>query len=184
MNDLEFEAYARLLRQNGTDLSNLQRVPDPRNGHRWLHVWGAEADAQAFADELNKRTRDNSWVVVAVDAPASQGPLGPLDVLVGRQPNGWMFTLHPLSRQMVEAVFPTARGVPSAFIATGPQHDDRTTTGDLARLAEQVAIILAGARIDEARAKFGGFRVYDPVARKELVAERRLHEPQTCPLCE
>ena len=47
--DVEFEAYARLLRQKGVDLAKLNRVPEPGTGRRWLYVWNVEADAQAFA---------------------------------------------------------------------------------------------------------------------------------------
>jgi len=172
--DVEFEAYARLLRQKGIDLSKLQRVPEPKTGRRWLYVWNAEADAQAFADELNKRTRDNAWEVVAVDAPASQGPLGPLEIRVGRQNNGWTFTLHPLSRQMLQEIFPEARRAPSVFIATDARQDYLAPMGALANIAEQVVVILAGVSIDEIRDKFGGFRVYDPAAGKELMASEHV----------
>jgi len=35
--DAEFEAYVRLLRQQGKDLANLPRVPDPENPRRrWV----------------------------------------------------------------------------------------------------------------------------------------------------
>lgn len=98
--DVEFEAYARLLRQKGMDLAKLNRVPEPETSRRWLYVWNVEADAQAFADELKKRTRDNAWEVVQVNAPPSEGPLGPVEIQVGRQNNGWTFALHPFSRQI------------------------------------------------------------------------------------
>src|SRR5205823_4228495 len=103
--DIEFEAYARLLRQKGADLAKLQRVPEPGTGRRWLSVWNSQADAQAFADELKERTRDPAWEVIEVSAPASEGPLGPLEIQVGRQSNGWTFALHPLTRQMVQQIF-------------------------------------------------------------------------------
>src|SRR6202451_4730554 len=97
--DVEFEAYARLLRQKGVDLAKLKRVPEPGTGRRWLYLWNVEADAQAFADELKKRTRDKAWQVVPVDAPSSEGPLGPVEIQTGRQSDGWMFILHPFSQQ-------------------------------------------------------------------------------------
>jgi hypothetical protein len=167
--DVEFEAYARLLRQKGVDLARLKRVPEPGTNRRWLYVWNAEVDAQAFADELKKRTRDNAWEVVPVDAPPSEGPLGPVEIQVGRQNDGWTFTLHPFSRQMLQEVFPNSRRAPRVFIATDTRGEFQATMGDLADLAEQVAIILTGVRIDQLREKFGGYRVYDPAARKELV---------------
>jgi hypothetical protein len=104
--DVEFEAYARLLRQKGVDLANVSRVLEPGTGRRWLYVWEAEDKAHEFAEELKRRTRDNAWEVVPVDAPASEGPLGPVEIQVGKQSNGWTFALHPFSRQMLQKVFP------------------------------------------------------------------------------
>jgi hypothetical protein len=83
--DAEFEAYARLLRQQGVDLGKLPRASEPGTRRRWLYVWDSRDKAQAFADELKKRTSDNAWVVVEVAAPPSQGPLGPIIVQVGRR---------------------------------------------------------------------------------------------------
>ena len=169
--DVEFEAYARLLRQKGVDLAKLNRVPEPGTSRRWLYVWPAEAEAeaQAFADELKKRTRDNAWEVVQVNAPPSEGPLGPVEIQVGRQSNGWTFALHPFSRQMLQEIFPGSCRVSSVFIASDTRQGFQTTREDLAKLAEQVAIILTGVHIDQLREKFGGYRVYDPEVKKELV---------------
>ena len=92
-----------------------------------------------------------------------------MEIQVGRQSDGWTFVLHPFSRQMLQEVFPNARRVPRVFIATDTRQDFQATIGDLADLAEQVAIILTGVSIDQLREKFGGYRVYDPAAKKELV---------------
>jgi hypothetical protein len=83
--DAEFEPYVRLLRQQGVDIGRSPRVPEPGTRRRWLYVWDSKRKAQAFADELIKRTRDNAWVVVDVDANPSEGPLGPIIVQVGRR---------------------------------------------------------------------------------------------------
>ena len=167
--DVEFEAYARLLRQKGVDLAKLNRVPEPGTSRRWLHAWNIEADAQAFADELKKRTRDNAWEVVPVDSPPSEGPLGPVEIQVGRQSNGWTFALHPFSRQMLQEVFPDSCRIPSVFIATDARQDFQATLENLTDLADQVAIILTGVSIDQLMDKFGGYRVYEPATKKELV---------------
>lgn len=172
--DAEFEAYARLLRQKGVDLANLPRVREPGTGRRWLYVWHDEADARAFADELKKRTRDAAWEVLPVDAPASRGPLGPIEIQVGRQSTGWTFALHPFSRQMIQKLFPESRLVPSVFIATETQQDFQATVGNLASLAQQVAIILTGLDIDQLNEKFGGYRIYEPATRKELLAAQEI----------
>jgi hypothetical protein len=168
--DVEFEAYARLLRQQGVDLARLPRVPEPGTGRRWLYAWDSAEEARAFADELIRRTRDPAWQVVEVSAPVSEGPLGPVEIQVGRQNNGWTFALHPLSRLMVQKVFPGSCRTPSVFIAAETRPDDAAAHRDLADFAEPVAILLtglSGAKLTEA---FGGYRLYDPAARKELVA--------------
>ena len=172
--DVEFETYARLLRQKGVDLARLNRVPEPSDSRRWLYVWHVKADAEAFADTLKKRTRDNAWEVVQVNAAPSEGPLGPVEIQVGRQSNGWTFILHPFSRQMLEEVFPDSRRVPSVFIATDTRRDFQSTMGDVADLAEQVAIILTGVSIDQLTNKFGGYRVYDAATKKELVPSQEV----------
>src|SRR5262245_55229893 len=107
--DAEFEAYARLLRQQGVDLGKLPRAPEPGTGRRWLYVWQNQADAQAFADELRKRTRDDNWAVVEVAAPPSEGPMGPIIVQVGRRSTGLVFELHPLSRALIQSAYPDTK---------------------------------------------------------------------------
>ncbi len=122
------------------------------------------------ASWFKKRTRDNAWEVVPVDASPSEGPLGPVEIQVGRQNSGWTFALHPFSRQMLQELFPDSCRVPSVFIASDNRQNHQTTMGNLAHLSEQVAIILTGVGMDEIRDKFGGYRVYDPVDKKELVS--------------
>src|SRR5580693_4748813 len=104
--DAEFEAYARLLRQRGVDLGKLPRAPEPGTGRRWLYVWDEKEAAQAFADELKQRTGDDAWAVVEVDAPPSEGPMGPIIIQVGRRSTGLVFELHPLSRAMIQSAYP------------------------------------------------------------------------------
>jgi hypothetical protein len=172
--DIEFEEYARLLRQKGIDLAKLRRTPEPSTGRRWLYVWENEADARAFADELKKRTKDAAWDVVPVKMKPSEGPLGPVEITVGQQSDGWTFALHPLSRQMIQNVFPGCCRTSSVFIRTETRQDFQTTQGDLADLAEQVVIILTGLTLEKIKETFGGYRVYDPVAKRELVAPARI----------
>lgn len=172
--DVEFEAYARLLRQKGVDLAKVNRVPEPGTNRRWLYVWQVEEDARAFAIELEKRTRDDAWEVIPVNGPASEGPLGPVEIQVGRQSNGWTFALHPFSRQMLRVVFAGSCRIPSVFIASETRKDFQTTMGDLADLAEQVAMILTGVSSQQLTEKFGGYRVYDAATSEELVASQKV----------
>ena len=148
--DAEFEVYARLLRQQGVDLGKLPRVPEPGTGRRWLYVWSSQDEAQAFAEKLNERTRDNAWVVVEVAAPPSEGPMGPIIVQVGRRSYGLVFALHPLSRVMIQSAFPTAkRRDATVSINYETWQDFLTTYGSLEDLAREVVPTLTGLKLDE-----------------------------------
>jgi hypothetical protein len=143
--DAEFEAYARLLRQQGADLGNLPRAPEPGTGRRWLYAWDSREKAQAFADQLMKRTRDDAWRVVEVASPASEGPMGPLIVQVGRRGDGLVLGLHPLSRMLVQSAFPNARASASTVsIQFDTLQDFSTTHGGIEDLAREVVPTLAG----------------------------------------
>jgi hypothetical protein len=168
--DVEFEEYARLLRQKGVDLARLPRVPEPGTGRRWLYVWDSRADAQAFAGELKGRTGDGAWEVVEVTAPPSEGPLGPVEIQAARRRNGWTFALHPFSRQAVQKLFPGSWRTGSVVIRTETRQDFQATQGEGADLAGQVAVILTGLSLDKLNETFGGYRVYDPITWKELAA--------------
>jgi len=148
--DAEFEAYARILRQQGVDLGRMPRVPEPGTGRRWLYVWDARANAQAFADELKRRTRDNSWVVVEVDTPASVGPMGPIIVQVGRRANGLVFGLHPLSRVMIQSAFPGANGTATTVsINFETLHDFQATHGGIEVVAREIVPTLTGLSMQQ-----------------------------------
>ena len=146
--DAEFEAYARLLRQQGVDLGKLPRAPEPGTGRRWLYVWDSEEKARAFADKLNNRTRDNAWGVIEVDAPPSEGPMGPIIVQVGRRANGLVFGLHPLSRAMIQSAFPDSNGSATTIsINFETLHDFSTTYGGIEDLAKEVVPTLTGLKL-------------------------------------
>src|SRR5215213_6419407 len=83
--DFEYEAYVRLLEQNGVNVAQTCRVVDPVGGKRWLHAWANEADAEVFAVSLRQETENPAWKVYTLpDAEPNAGPLGPIDVLVVR----------------------------------------------------------------------------------------------------
>ncbi|AMV28934.1 hypothetical protein VT84_31360 [Gemmata sp. SH-PL17] len=148
--DAEFEAYARLLRQQGVDLGKLPRAPEPGTGRRWLYVWDTEEKAQAFATELKKRTRDDAWVVVEVAAPPSEGPMGPIIVQVGRRANGLVFGLHPLSRAMIQSAFPAAKGAAATIsINFETFRDFQATHGSIDALARELVPTLTGLKPQE-----------------------------------
>jgi hypothetical protein len=149
--DAEFEAYARLLRQQGKDLGNLPRVPDPVNpGRRWVYVWNGQEEAQQFADELNEETGDGVWRVEPTAAPASNGPFGPVLIQLARRSDGLVFALHPLSLVMIREAFPGARpSARNAVIDIQTWNDFLKTQGSLGALVEGIAPSLTGLNKDQ-----------------------------------
>jgi hypothetical protein len=128
----------------------LPRAPEPGTGRRWLYVWDSQEKAQAFADELKKRTRDNAWVVAEVAAPPSEGPLGPIIVQVGRRASGLVFGLHSLSRAMIQSAYPDVKGTASTVsINFDTFQDFLTTHSGIKELAREVVPTLTGLKLEE-----------------------------------
>jgi hypothetical protein len=147
--DAEFEAYARLLRQRGADLGKLPRVPEPATNRRWLYVWNTREEAEAFARELKKRTGDRAWSVLELNAPISEGPLGPILIQLTRRGDGLSFTLHPLSLALIRSAFPQVGPTTRTFIDTELWYDFLRTRGDLAELTRQIAPGLTGLQLEQ-----------------------------------
>jgi hypothetical protein len=144
--DAEFEAYVRLLRQQGKDLANLPRVPDPENPtRRWVYVWNTQEEAQQFADELKEQTGDNGWHVKPTAAPPSKGPFGPVLIQLARRSDGLVFALHPLSRAMIQDAFPDLLpGATNAFVNMQTWNDFLRSHGELTNLAAEIVPSLTG----------------------------------------
>src|SRR5258708_5246983 len=106
-NGWELQAHGRLLRRKGVDLGNLPRAWAPGGG-RWLPVWNTEPEASAFVEELKQYSKDPNWTVLVVEAPVSPGPLGPIEIQMGRLSDSWNFGLHPLSRALLQSACPGA----------------------------------------------------------------------------
>lgn len=119
----EFEAYLRLLRQQGIDLGTASRVPDEGSNGCWLHVWQVRSEAEAFARELRKRTGALDWAIKETTDPPSEGPLGPLLIQLTRRSDGLVFALHPLSQTLILSAFPT-RETPSRLSQPSPRFID------------------------------------------------------------
>jgi hypothetical protein len=166
--DNEFEAYARLLRQQGVDLGRLPRVPEPGTNRRWLYVWDTHAQAQAFADELKKRTRDPAWQVIQVSVPSSEGPLGPVLIQLARRGDGLIFAVHSLSQAMIRSAFPAAFGVHTVSIDTQRWDDFRKSGGTLADLVRQIAPTLTG--LSDEQLGTLGYAVIDDQSKEALVS--------------
>jgi hypothetical protein len=165
--DYEYEAYIRLLEKEGVDVANTQRVADPATGKRWLYAWDAREAAERFAVRLKEDTGIPDWNVYELPGvePAT-GPLGPIVILVGRQSDGYSYSLTPSSKKLIKRLFPQANIAPNLFISTTTQSDFESTHG---AIWDQVAIILTGLSEQQAR-QLGGFQVYDP-AKKQILRE-------------
>ncbi|HVA45424.1 MAG TPA: hypothetical protein VNH11_03475 [Pirellulales bacterium] len=148
--DAEFEAYVRLLRQQGVDLGKLPRAPEPGTARRWLYVWDSREKAQAFADELKRRTGEKAWVVTEVTAPASEGPIGPIIIQVARRADGLVFGLPTLSRLTIQSACPSANGAATTISVNFETLDDFLRThGSIGGLAREVAPTLTGLKLED-----------------------------------
>lgn len=149
--DAEFEAYVRLLRQQGKELGNLPRVPDPENPkRRWVYVWDTQQEAQHFADELKEETGYNGWRVEPTAAPPSNGPFGPVLFQLARRSDGLVLALHPLSLAMIREAFPKAPpAATNAFVNRETWNDFQQTQGSLSDLVETVIPSLTGLSMDQ-----------------------------------
>lgn len=180
--DLEFEAYVRLLAKHNVKVDQLERVPEPGTHNRWLYVWPQKKDAEAFRDELAKTTRDKGWYVHELNSTeqkqVTEGPLGPISIYTGLQPDGRAFALHPQSRAIIRNKYPHAARVDNVFVGLA-QAADWTSTGQSEdALYDQIALLLTGLS-EEQLAEFGGFRVYDPAKEEEVYRRANLVNEQS-----
>jgi hypothetical protein len=159
--DAEFEAYARLLRQQGKDLAKLPRVPDPKNPRRrWVYVWDSRQEAQQFADELNEQTGNGAWFVETTEAPPREGAFGPVLIQLARRSDGLAFALHPLSAALIRTAFPDAKpATTNAFIDIQTWKDFQKAQGKLGDLVEEIAPSLTG--LDKGQLTELGYAVID-----------------------
>jgi hypothetical protein len=149
--EIDFEAYARLLRKSGADLGKLPRVPDPA-GRRWLSVWQTKTEAEAFASELKKRSGNAGWEVAEVRGPVSEGPLGPAVIQLSRRADGLLFALQNLSRVMVFSAYPHARKATRAsylFMNLEDLSDYQAAHRGMGDLLQLVAPALTGLNHEE-----------------------------------
>ncbi len=171
--DREFAAYARLLAKSNIDLTRTPRTPEPGTENRWLYVWQDREAAGAFARELRKVTKDKAWLVHEVaEDKVSEGPLGPVEIAIGRQGDGCAYRLQPTSLDLIKQRFPQARMVPSVFLGTDRQIDVQEQFQDA--MWDQVATLLTGltrSQLDE----LGGYRIYDPANDRILRKPRDLN---------
>jgi hypothetical protein len=156
--DYEFEAYTRLLEEVGVDVGNVPRVPEPETTRHWLYTWRRKEEAEAFARELRRRTRDGSWHVYQFNiAEEARGPVAPLDIFeVRNEDQGFMYYLAPASRERIIRAYPNTRLLANITISQrdlegiSGQHGDRwwdQMGRELTRLTREQVLSLGGYRV-------------------------------------
>lgn len=167
--DREFEAYTRLLTEVGIDLSNSPRVPEPGTDRRWLYAWKKKSEAERFAAELRRRTRNPDWFVHEFEvASEERGPVAPLEITTVPEEDGFTYYLTPESRERVVAAYPGTKLPLSLKVGIDKQQDLLQGKGgdwwmDLSR-------VLTG-RNEEEIESLGGVRI---VVGEDAVAFQRI----------
>jgi hypothetical protein len=171
---LEFVSYYHMMKKWAIDEFNMPRTPDPETGRRWLHVWDKREEADRFAKELRKATKDRSWRVYEVDPPCvSQGPIGPLEIHYTCQRSGYTYYLSGYTELVLQQRFLQACQVQSVFIETDTNKDFEASQGPI---WDYIAIILTGLtpkQLDQ----MGGYHVRDPIT------DESWHEVPLLPSC-
>jgi hypothetical protein len=164
--DIEYEAYIRLLKEWKIDVTDTLRVLEKGTLTRWVYAWRKRADAERFAEELRKRTRNRTWYVHEFQTDQlSQGSLIPVEIAVSRRSDGYTYGLHPNSQMLIRQRFPNARMVPSVFIGSETQASFERDHPE--SIWDHVVMILTGLN-EEQLNELGGYRVYDPESDKVL----------------
>jgi hypothetical protein len=154
--------------KRGLELDRVPRVRGNGADNPWLYVWDKKEEASAFADEVKKETGDSHWVVEAVRSEPSLGPLRPLEIDVGQQPDGWVFELEPLTWRALQVKFPESCRRSTVLIGSQARDNFSASEDELRGLGKQVLFILTGLSPEQLR-PFGSFRLVDPVTGKELL---------------
>jgi hypothetical protein len=167
--DREFEAYTRLLAEVGIDLANSPRVPEPGTDRRWLYAWKNRSEAERFAAELRRRTRNADWFVHEFEvASAECGPVAPLEITTVPEKEGYTYFLTPESRERVVAAYPGTK-LPLG-ITVGNEKQQELLRGQGGDWWIEVSRALTG-RTDDEIDSLGGVRV---IVGQDTVAFQRI----------
>lgn len=93
------------------------------------------------------------------------GPLArrlPWQISVGRQRDGWVFALEPLTKAEIQRRFPGSCGLRSVFVGLTPADNLLDDGGRRGRIVERVLELLTDLATDDL-ADLGEFQAIDPV---------------------
>jgi hypothetical protein len=156
--------------KDGVTLEEVPRIKSASILSEWLYAWKSQQEAASAADALSRRT-GHRWLVKEVIDEPSIGPLHPLELNVGRESDGWVFVLEPITRLMVKRRFPGSCPHRNLFIGVETEDDLPGDPAYFAALTRQVLLMLTWVPADELRV-FGEFQVVEP-------GDRRLLLPRT-----
>jgi len=110
------------------------------------------APAETYARDVpeKRESEENESVAIVIN--------------VGKQSDGCVYELHPLSRRDIRQKYPSVRAAPSVFIGYGTKSEFE----ELHRsMWKQVAMMLTGLTPRQIES-LGGAQIYDPVAKLEI----------------
>ncbi len=87
-----------------------------------------------------------------------------LQIDIGRQSDGCVYMLHPLTRRALEQRFPGVHRIPDVFVGYDTKADFEAMHGPLWK---QIATILTGLTWEQIE-EMGGVTLYDPRASELL----------------
>ncbi len=159
----EFDAYAKLLQQQGITLDDGARVENAF-GRKWLHIWTDRGEAEQFASRLRHVTGNRDWEVYDLSPPrplagGPDGRSGSIEILIGRQQDGAAYSLHPNSLKRIRQRFPQVHPRSTVFIGAYTQPD---IDAGMESIYDQVAVLLTGLSMRQMD-ELGGYRILDPL---------------------
>lgn len=96
----------------------------------------------------------------------SKSPNQPTIIInIGIQFDGYVFQLQPKSKKWLKENYPDVQTVSSIFIGFEKMKDAEQIHG---KIWEQISMLLTGLSIEQLN-KLGGFSVYSPSSRKEVI---------------
>jgi hypothetical protein len=168
MSDNQLRWYGKVLRWHGVDIGKMPRTPEPGTGRVWLYVWNTREEAQAFAKDLQKDSRDPGWKVIEVHTPVSEGPLGPILIQIVRRPDEWTFGVDNLSIVTIRSAFPKAvNSATFTIIDAETWSTYQQLKGGLDSLVREIAPNLTGLDLEELQAI--GYSVVDDDSEQTLL---------------
>jgi len=140
------------------DLPNVPRTAEPETKRRWLYTWKKKEEADSFAGELKRRTRDNSWYVYSFEAEKEErGPVAPIDIYATQDSEGFTYALRSDKPGTNHHCLPSHEAVPESVLFHPDTARFIRQHGD--NWGGQVCKLLTGLTDEQVRS-LGGYRIF------------------------